>query len=231
MTEMATEAPVVRTGGPPWLAIGVLGTVLVFALLGPFIAPHEADAISLRDAMTPPVWDAEGDSRFLLGTDNLGRDILSRIIAGARISVTIAAYAIVLSGGIGAALGMIAGYFGGWVDLVFQRLIEIWSGMPTLYLLIILASVVTPTFGWLLGLMLLFSWMTLVGVVRAEVLRVWPQPVIRVDDLEEGTRSKTTSWDRLMPILDQPEAGPPTPWRFCNRPRRRAGLMLNTSWA
>ena len=67
--------------------------------------------------------------------------------------------------------GAVQGYFGGWTDLVLQRVIEIWSGMPTLYLLIILSSVVVPSFGWLLGLMLLFSWMTLVGVVRAEVLR------------------------------------------------------------
>ena len=63
------------------------------------------------------------------------------------------------------------GYFGGWIDLLFQRFIEIWSGLPTLYLLIILASIVTPNFWWLLGLMLLFSWMALVGVVRAEFLR------------------------------------------------------------
>ena len=84
MTDMATEAPVIKIGRPPWLAMGVLGVVLIFALFGAWISPHEADAISLRDAMTPPVWEEDGDSRFLLGTDNLGRDILSRIIAGAR---------------------------------------------------------------------------------------------------------------------------------------------------
>jgi microcin C transport system permease protein len=72
---------------------------------------------------------------------------------------------------IGVAAGAVQGYFGGWVDLGFQRFIEVWSGLPVLYLLIILASVVTPTFWWLLGIMLLFSWMSLVGVVRAEFLR------------------------------------------------------------
>ena len=72
---------------------------------------------------------------------------------------------------IGVAAGAVQGYFGGWVDLLFQRFIEIWSGLPTSYLLIILASIVTPNFWWLLGLMLLFSWMALVGVVRAEFLR------------------------------------------------------------
>ena len=77
----------------------------------------------------------------------------------------------ILSSIIGIAAGAVQGYYGGWLDLLFQRFIEIWSGLPTLYLLIILASVVTPNFWWLLGLMLLFSWMALVGVVRAEFLR------------------------------------------------------------
>ena len=170
MTEMATEAPVVRTGGPPWLAIGVLGTVLVFALLGPFIAPHEADAISLRDAMTPPVWDAEGDSRFLLGTNNLGRDILSRIIAGARISVTIAAYAIVLSGGIGAALGMIAGYFGGWADSIISRLIDVQMSVPSLPLAMLFAAVLPPGEGMVVLVIVLTYWTWYARIVRGDVL-------------------------------------------------------------
>jgi microcin C transport system permease protein len=77
----------------------------------------------------------------------------------------------VLSSLIGIAAGAVQGYFGGWTDLFFQRFIELWSGLPVLYLLIILASIVEPNFWWLLGLMLLFSWMALVGVVRAEFLR------------------------------------------------------------
>src|SRR5690606_5633250 len=77
----------------------------------------------------------------------------------------------ILSSIIGIAAGAVQGYFGGWTDLLFQRFIEIWSGLPRLYLLIILASVVTPNFWWLLGLLLLFQWMALVGVVRAEFLR------------------------------------------------------------
>ena len=76
-----------------------------------------------------------------------------------------------LSSIVGVAAGAVQGYFGGWIDLLFQRFIEIWSGLPVLYLLIILSSVVEPNFWWLLGLMLLFSWMSLVSVVRAEFLR------------------------------------------------------------
>lgn len=106
-----------------------------------------------------------------LGTDDQGRDVLARVIYGFRISVLFGLTLTLFSSLIGVAAGAIQGYFGGLTDLIFQRFIEIWSGLPVLYLLIILASIVQPTFWWLLGLMLLFSWMSLVSVVRAEFLR------------------------------------------------------------
>lgn len=106
-----------------------------------------------------------------LGTDDQGRDVVARLIYGFRISVLFGLTLTVLSSIVGIAAGAVQGYFGGLTDLLFQRFIEIWSGLPTLFLLIILSSVVTPNFWWLLGLLLLFSWMALVGVVRAEFLR------------------------------------------------------------
>ncbi len=107
----------------------------------------------------------------LLGTDDQGRDVLARLIYGFRISVLFGLILTLVSSVVGVAVGAMQGYFGGWVDLLGQRFIEIWSGLPTLFLLIILASIVEPNFWWLLGIMLLFSWMSLVSVVRAEVLR------------------------------------------------------------
>ncbi|MDK3160680.1 ABC transporter permease [Kamptonema cortianum] len=106
-----------------------------------------------------------------LGTDDQGRDVLARLIYGFRISVLFGLTLTLLSSFFGVTAGAVQGYFGGFTDLIFQRFMEIWSGMPVLYLLIILASVVQPNFWWLLGLMLLFSWMALVPVVRAEFLR------------------------------------------------------------
>ena len=106
-----------------------------------------------------------------LGTDDQGRDVVARMIYGFRISVLFGLTLTLFSSLIGVAAGAVQGFFGGLTDLLFQRFIEIWSGMPTLYLLIILASVVTPNFWWLLALLLLFSWMSLVPVVRAEFLR------------------------------------------------------------
>ena len=106
-----------------------------------------------------------------IGTDDQGRDVVARLVYGFRISVLFGITLTIFSSIVGVAAGAVQGFFGGLTDLLFQRFIEMWSGLPTLYLLIILASVVEPIFWWLLGLMLMFSWMALVGVVRAEFLR------------------------------------------------------------
>jgi len=106
-----------------------------------------------------------------LGTDDQGRDVVARLIYGFRISVLFGLTLTVVSSLIGVAAGAVQGYFGGWIDLVFQRLIEIWTAIPALYLLIIISAVITPGFFVLLGILLLFSWVALVGVVRAEFLR------------------------------------------------------------
>jgi microcin C transport system permease protein len=130
--------------------------------------PYSYDTI-LTDLPVPA--PAPPSLRHWLGTDDQARDVVARVVYGFRISVLFGLILTVLSSIVGVAAGAVQGYFGGWTDLLFQRFMEIWSGLPTLYLLIILASIVQPNFWWLLGLMLLFSWMALVGVVRAEFLR------------------------------------------------------------
>jgi microcin C transport system permease protein len=106
-----------------------------------------------------------------LGTDDQARDVLARVIYGFRISVLFGLTLTVFSAIIGVAAGAVQGYFGGWTDLLFQRFIEIWSSIPVLYLILIIAAVLPAGFFILLGIMLLFSWVALVGVVRAEFLR------------------------------------------------------------
>ncbi|WIM11305.1 ABC transporter permease [Enhydrobacter sp.] len=132
------------------------------------LIPYSYDTIvesERRTSLLPP------SLAHPLGTDDQARDVLARVIYGFRISVLFGLALTVLSSIVGIAAGAVQGYFGGWVDLSFQRFLEIWSSMPTLYLLIILASLVQPGFWILLGIMLLFSWMALVGYVRAEFLR------------------------------------------------------------
>ena len=130
--------------------------------------PYHYDTVNYnlkQPAPSPP----DGDN--ILGTDDQARDVAARLLYGYRISLLFGVLLTVCSTIIGMTAGAIQGYFGGWIDLLFQRFIEVWQGLPTLYLLIILASVVEPNFWWLLGLLLLFRWMDLVGVVRAEFLR------------------------------------------------------------
>ena len=106
-----------------------------------------------------------------LGTDDQGRDVVARLIYGFRISVLFGLTLTILSSMIGIIAGGVQGYFGGWTDLIAQRLIEIWSSIPSLYLLLIISAVLPPGFFILLGILLLFSWVSLVGLVRAEFLR------------------------------------------------------------
>ncbi len=136
-------------------------------MLWPLIA-YSYDTINYQltePAPSPP----SGEN--LLGTDDQARDVLARIIYGFRISVLFGLALTLFSSLVGVLVGAIQGFYGGKIDLLGQRFIETWSGLPVLFLLIILTSFVTPNFWWLLGIMLLFSWMGLVDVVRAEFLR------------------------------------------------------------
>ena len=157
-----------------------------FATEADYRDPYVRKLISERGWMIAPLvpynhrtvaWDlpqpapSPPDRNHWLGTDDQARDVTARLIYGFRISVLFGLVLTLFSTVVGVMAGAVQGYFGGWVDLLFQRFMEIWSGLPVLYLLIILASVVEPNFWWLLGIMLLFSWMSLVGVVRAEFLR------------------------------------------------------------
>ncbi len=159
------------------------------------IIPYSYNTV-IRDlptpAPSPPSW------RNWLGTDDQARDVAARVIYGFRISVLFGLVLTLLSSVVGIAAGAVQGYYGGWVDLTFQRFIEVWSGLPTLYLLIILASIVTPNFWWLLGLMLLFSWMALVDVVRAEFLRARNYDFIRAARAL-GVGNITIMWRHVLP--------------------------------
>src|ERR1700688_5017893 len=124
---------------------------------------------TITDAPGP--FPARPSATDWLGTDDQGRDVLARLIYGFRISVLFGLVLTVISSIVGVAAGALQGYFGGWTDLLFQRFIEIWTSIPSLYLLLIISSVLVPGFFVLLGILLLFSWVSLVGLVRAEFLR------------------------------------------------------------
>ncbi|MFL5144907.1 MAG: ABC transporter permease [Microvirga sp.] len=133
-----------------------------------------------------------------LGTDDQGRDVVARLIYGFRISVLFGLLLAGISSIVGVAAGAVQGYFGGWLDLLFQRFIEIWTAIPSLYLLIIISAVITPSFFVLLGILLLFSWVSLVGVVRAEFLRARNFEYVRAADAL-GLSNTTIILKHLLP--------------------------------
>jgi microcin C transport system permease protein len=133
-----------------------------------------------------------------LGTDDQGRDVLARVIYGFRISVLFGLILTLASSVVGIAAGAVQGYFGGLLDLFFQRFIEIWSGLPTLFILIIVASIIVPSFWTLLAVLFVFSWMSLVGVVRAEFLRVRNFEYIRAARAL-GVNDRTIMWRHALP--------------------------------
>ncbi|KAA2213808.1 ABC transporter permease [Teichococcus oryzae] len=157
--------------------------------------PYRYDTI-IRDlgqpAPSPPSW------KNPLGTDDQARDVLARVIYGFRVSVLFGFALTIASSVIGVAAGAVQGYYGGWVDLGFQRFIEIWSGMPQLFLLIILASVIEPGFWTLLLFLLLFSWMSLTGVVRAEFLRGRNLDYVRAAKAL-GVSDTRVMWRHILP--------------------------------
>ncbi|NKN07997.1 ABC transporter permease [Rhizobium laguerreae] len=133
-----------------------------------------------------------------LGTDDQARDVLARVIYGFRISVLFGLALTICSAIIGVTAGAVQGYFGGWTDLLLQRLIEIWSSMPVLYILLIIAAILPPGFFVLLGIMLLFSWVGFVGIVRAEFLRARNLEYVRAARAL-GVNNRTIMWRHMLP--------------------------------
>ncbi|MFK7866121.1 MAG: ABC transporter permease [Alphaproteobacteria bacterium] len=143
-------------------------------------------------APTPP------DSKHWLGTDDQARDVAARLIHGMKISLQFGLALTFFSSIIGLMVGVVQGYFGGLTDLFGQRLIEVWGALPTLYLLIILSSIVQPNFSWLLGLMILMGWPALVGLVRAETLRVRNFDYVRAAKAL-GIADRRIIWSHILP--------------------------------
>jgi peptide/nickel transport system permease protein len=159
-----------RARGFPWVPALLLALVVLAALGGGAVTPHDPNGLNLGVAFRPPFWQAKGSWVYPLGTDNLGRDILSRIIAGARISLIVAFYAIVFSGGVGALIGMIAGYFGRAVDAFIMRVVDIQMSIPALALALVFAAVLPPGLGTVIVVIVVTYWTWYARIIRSEIL-------------------------------------------------------------
>lgn len=176
----------------PVIPAAILFVVLVMGIIGPYIAPHNPRAGQLQDQLKPPVWANGGSTEFFLGTDRFGRDLFSRVIAGARISLLVSFTTVFLAAIIGTVAGIAAGQFGGAVESILMRIVDIILGFPLILIAIVVAVVLGPS---LLNVILLIAfsvWGGYARVIRGEVLS------LRERDFVAAARVFGASWHRIM---------------------------------
>ena len=177
----------------PLFAIALLLVVLVIpAIFADWIAPHDPKLGTLSTRLLPPAWMEGGSSEYLLGTDRVGRDILSRIMHGARVSVVIAGIAIFIAGVVGTTLGIAAGYWGGWVDALVMRLVDISLSIPIILLALVIVAATKPSIFNVILVLVLLLWSRYARLVRGETLAV------RVQDFIARARVSGASHRRIM---------------------------------
>ncbi len=169
-----------RAQGFPTIPIAILLGVLLTAIFANVIAPHNPEVGVLGDRFRPPAWQTNGTIDHLLGTDHLGRDVLSRLIFGARISVIVGLMVIIVAGVVGTGLGIISGYMGRWVDQVIMRLTDAWLALPALTFAIFLAAIIGPSATNIVIILALVYWTRYARVIRGEVLSVRERDFVRL---------------------------------------------------
>ena len=154
----------------PVIPMLILALLIVAAIFAPVLAPHEPIKQNLRSHLAPPAWEEGGTTTNLLGADHVGRDILSRIVHGARISVTVVVIGLAAGTLLGSAVGILSGYYGGILDEIIMFVVVVWIGVPFLMIALIVVSITGPSFGVVMTLLILNAWTGFVRNVRAEVL-------------------------------------------------------------
>jgi peptide/nickel transport system permease protein len=167
-------------GGFPVIPTLILLTIALVAVFADQLAPHNPEIGSLAARFKPPFWQTGGTAKYLLGTDQLGRDVLSRLIFGARVSMVVGITAVLFAGVLGTALGIVSGYLGGWVDQVIMRVTDTWLALPALTFAIFLAAIVGPSMWNIVIILGLTYWTRYARVVRGEVLSLREREFVRL---------------------------------------------------
>src|SRR5712692_5945952 len=197
-----------RLRGGPLISLGILGGLVFVAVFADFLAPYPYSHNSrytpevgeLRNRYLPPMWQARGRPQFILGTDQQGRDILSRLIYGSRISLKVAVAAVLVSGIIGTALGILSGYIGGWVDMVVMRITDSWLALPPVTFAILLAAVVKPNEWNIVVILGVVYWTRYARVIRGEVLSLKERDYVRLAIVAGCSRLKIM-WNHILPNI------------------------------
>ena len=167
-------------GSFPVIPTTILVIIALVALFADQLAPHDPEIGSLTARFKPPFWQTGGTTKYLLGTDQLGRDVLSRLIFGARVSMVVGLTAVVFAGVLGTFLGIVSGYLGGWVDQVIMRITDTWLALPALTFAIFLAAIVGPSMWNIVFILGLTYWTRYARVVRGEVLSLREREFVRL---------------------------------------------------
>jgi ABC-type dipeptide/oligopeptide/nickel transport system permease subunit len=180
MVDLAVSGPIAppsrwqagfARGGPRlWVGVGLVGFFVLIALLAPLLAPHDPIEQDLLSTQMPPAWMQGGEVTFPLGTDSLGRCVLSRLMYAARTAIEVALIAASLAAIIGIAFGLVAGMFGGWIDQLVSRLIDVWMAFPPVLLSIVLAAVIGAGLTSVIAAIVVVDWTRFARVVRAETM-------------------------------------------------------------
>jgi len=169
-----------RLASFPMVPVAIIAFIVFVALGANVLAPHNPEVGSLGMRFKPPAWQAGGTAQYLLGTDHLGRDVLSRLIFGARVSLVVGFTAVIVAGLLGVALGILAGYLGGWVDEVIMRLTDSWLALPALTFAIFLAAVMGPSEMNIIIVLAAVYWTRYARVIRGEVLSLKEREFVRL---------------------------------------------------
>jgi peptide/nickel transport system permease protein len=164
----------------PLFPLLILSALVFTAIFADLLAPHDPTIGNLRYRYRPPVWQERGSAEFLLGTDHMGRDVLSRLIYGSRISLFVGVAAVLVAGGIGTTLGILSGFRGGWIDQVVMRWTDAWLALPAVSFAILLAALTKPSV-WNVAIILgVVYWTRYARVIRGEVLSLKERDFVRL---------------------------------------------------
>jgi peptide/nickel transport system permease protein len=187
-----------RLGDFPLIPALILGVIAFVAIFANLLAPHNPEIGSLTARFRPPFWETGGSAKYLLGTDQLGRDVLSRLIFGARVSMVVGFTAVIFAGTVGTTLGIISGYLGGWVDQVIMRLTDTWLALPPLMFAIFLAAIVGPSMWNIVIILGLVYWTRYARVIRGEVLSLKEREFVRLA-IVAGCSKRTIMYRHILP--------------------------------
>ena len=187
-----------RVEGFPWIPAVIIGVIALVAVFAEVLAPYDPEIGVLGDRFRPPAWQAGGSEAHLLGTDHVGRDVLSRLIFGARVSMVVGFTAVIVAGLIGTTLGILSGYLGGWVDQVIMRVTDTWLALPALTFAIFLAAVVGPSMWNIVIILAAVYWTRYARVIRGEVLSLRERDYVRLA-IVAGCSKKTIMRRHILP--------------------------------